>query len=564
MKGVLPVAITWHMHQPYYKHPQTSEFVLPWVRLHASKDYLHMARLAQEFPGVKVNFTMVPSLRDQLDDYAQGAEDEDIRLTLRTVEAELEPEEKRHMLSRFFSIHYSNVIERHDEYRRLLQVASAAQGRAELLSDEYFVDLALWFNLAWLDPDDIAGDERLTELKDKGTGYTRDDVRYVLQRQRMVASGVPHLYRRLERDGQVELLTVPYYHPILPLLIDTNSALRADPHAVAPDPPFQFGEDAAYQLTEAVAAHRRVFGKRPRGVWPSEGAISPEAADAIAGAGLEWFASDEGVLARSVGMEFHRDDIGSVLEPAVLYRPYRLRHGGAAIFRVRVLSDRIGFAYGTMSPHEAVGEMIWKLERARERLPDDGGPYLASIVLDGENAWEGYPNNGNDFLRRLYGTLEADKRFETVRVSDYLEKNPPTTELPQLHSGSWIDANYRVWIGEESHARAWSALERTRSFAQRQWGALSDMPPSVRRPLLVAEGSDWFWWYSSRNSSREDAVFDSLFRANLEVIWWFAGSEPPDELRRPLLEPARVAEEAVPRGGTMLPGAEDKGEPAGG
>jgi alpha-amylase/alpha-mannosidase (GH57 family) len=557
MKGKLPVAIIWHMHQPYYRHPQTSEFVLPWVRLHASKDYLHMARLLQEFPRVKANFTMVPSLRDQLDEYARGADDEDTRVTMRTVDGDLTVEEKQHMLRRFFSIHHGNVIHRHEEYRRLLDLAQAAKDRTELLSDDYFVDLALWFNLAWLDPDDISSDSRLLALRDSGRGFSREDVRYVIGRQRLMASGVPHLYHRLEHDGQIELLTVPYYHPILPLIIDNRSALRADPNAIIPDPPFSYPDDAAFQLEEAIASHERSFGRKPRGTWPSEGSISPEAADAIFKSGLEWFASDEGVLGRSIGVELKRDDIGALLEPQLLYRPFRT-HGGQAIFRDRELSDRIGFMYGDMTPHDAVGDMIWKLERARDRLPDDGGPYLASIILDGENAWEQYPNNGNDFLRYLYGTLQNDERFETVRVSEFLDRSPATVELPELHTGSWIDADLKVWIGEPAHARAWSALERTRRFAQEQWGPLRHMPKSVRQPLMVAEGSDWFWWYSSRNSSPEDAVFDALFRANLEVVWWYAGAEPPDDIRQALLDPNRLAAVAG-RGGAMLPGREQYG-----
>ena len=557
MNGKLPVAIIWHMHQPYYRHPQTSEFVLPWVRLHASKDYLHMARLLQEFPGVKAHFTMVPSLRDQLEDYARGADDEDTRVTMRTVDGLLTSEEKEHMLRRFFSIHHGNVIHRHDEYRRLLQLGMATRDRPELLSDDYFVDLALWFNLAWIDPDDITSDARLDELRRKGQRYTREDVRYVIGRQRMMASGVPHLYHRLEHDGQVEILTTPYYHPILPLIIDSRSALRADPNAIIPDPPFAYPDDAAFQLEEAIASHERSFGKKPRGTWPSEGAISPEAASAIFKAGLDWFASDEGVLARSVGVELKRDEVGGLLEPQLLYRPYRIPGGGTAIFRDREISDRIGFLYGDMSPHDAVGDMIWKLERARERLPDDGGPYLATIILDGENAWEQYPNNGNDFLRYLYGTLQQDERFETVRVSDFLDQTPANVELPNLHTGSWIDATLGVWIGETAHALAWSALERTRRFAQEQWGALRYMPKSVRQPLMVAEGSDWFWWYSSRNSSPEDAVFDALFRANLEVVWWYAGAEPPDDIRTSLMDPNRLAAVAA-RGGAMLPGTREQ------
>ncbi len=550
MNGKLPVAIIWHMHQPYYKDPQTREFVLPWVRLHASKDYLHMARLLQEFPGVKVHFTMVPSLREQLEDYARGADDEDTRVTMRTVEGQLAPDEKRHMLRRFFSIHHGNVISQYDEYRRLLQMAMVSGDRPELFSDDYFVDLALWFNLAWMDPGDIDADDKLAALRARGRNFTREEVRYVIGRQRFMASGAPHLYHRLERAGQVEILTVPYYHPILPLLIDSGAARRSDPEALLPEPAFRHAEDAAVQLEEAVASHQRAFGVRPRGVWPSEGSVSPEAADAIAAAGLQWFASDEGVLARSLGTELHRDEMEALLQPELLYRPYRLRNGACAIFRDRVLSDRIGFAYGGMDPGDAVNDLIGKLARARERLPEDGGPYLAPIILDGENAWEGYPNNGNDFLRRLYGALERDDRFETVRVGEYLEANAPRAELEDLHSGSWIDANYRVWIGERTHLAAWTALEMTRSFAERQWGSLRQMPPNVRQALMVAEGSDWFWWYSSRNSGPEDAVFDALFRANLEVVWWFAGGEPPEIVRQPLLEPGRMGA-AV---GAMLPG----------
>jgi len=557
VNGKLPVAIIWHMHQPYYRHPQTSEFVLPWVRLHASKDYLHMARLLQEFPGVKAHLTMVPSLRDQLEDYAQGADDEDTRVTMRTVDGTLTADEREHMLRRFFSIHHGNVIHRHDEYRRLLQLGMATRDRPELLSDDYFVDLALWFNLAWIDPDDIASDARLEELRRKGKQYTREDVRYVIGRQRMMASGVPHLYHRLEHDGQVEILTTPYYHPILPLIIDSRSALRGDPNAIISDPPFVYPDDAAFQIEEAVASHERSFGKKPRGMWPSEGSVSPETATAIFKAGLDWFASDEGVLARSVGIDFKRDDVGGLLEPQLLYRPYRIPGGGTAIFRDREISDRIGFLYGDMSPHDAVGDMIWKLERARERLPDDGGPYLATIILDGENAWEQYPNNGNDFLRYLYGTLQTDERFETVRVSEFLDRTPANVDLPNLHTGSWIDATLGVWIGEPAHAKAWSALERTRRFAQEQWGALRYMPKSVRQPLMVAEGSDWFWWYSSRNSSPEDAVFDALFRANLEVVWWYAGAEPPEDIRTSLMDQNRLAA-VVGRGGAMLPGAGER------
>ena len=186
-------------------------------------------------------------------------------------------------------------------------------------------------------------------------------------------------------------------------------------------------------------------------MWPAEGAVSPEAADVMRAAGISWFASDEGVLARSLGTTIARDEIGALVDPGTLYRPYRLANGATVLFRDRVISDRIGFAYGGMTPHDAVGDLIWKLERARDRLPDDDAPYVALIALDGENGWEGYPNNGTDFLRYLYATLGDDDRFETVRISEFLAAEPARVELPVLHSGSWIDASFRIWLGEEIH-----------------------------------------------------------------------------------------------------------------
>src|SRR5438309_3677362 len=201
-----------------------------------------------------------------------------MRLTMRTVDGVLTAAARVHILRRFFSIHHGNVIHRYDEYRRLLQLAIAAGDRHELLSDDYFVDLALWFNLAWIDPDDIRSDARLTDLAERGQRFMREDVRYVIGRQRYMASGVPHLYHRLERDGQVEILTTPYFHPILPLIIDNRAALRADAHAELADPPFAYPDDAAFQLAEAMASHERAFGVKPKGVWPSEGPASPDAA----------------------------------------------------------------------------------------------------------------------------------------------------------------------------------------------------------------------------------------------------------------------------------------------
>jgi alpha-amylase/alpha-mannosidase (GH57 family) len=199
------------------------------------------------------------------------------------------------------------------------------------------------------------------------------------------------------------------------------------------------------------------------------------------------------------------------------------------IFRDHFLADQMSFKYQHLSAPDAADDLVHRLRTIRERLADDENPYLVPIVMDGENAWEAYGNNGDDFFRRLYAQISADSTLKTVTVSEYLSQFPPRAELPRVAAGSWINANFDTWIGERAHNRAWELLEQTRRAliaanvdaerTQRAWDE-----------LYVAEGSDWFWWYSPRNNSGQDKMFDELFRARLRRVYEIVGALAPLEL----------------------------------
>ncbi|MGE5730635.1 MAG: hypothetical protein ACM37U_01755, partial [Gemmatimonas sp.] len=388
--------------------------------------------------------------------------------------------------------------------------------------------------------------------------FTSADVAAIIGKHRELAARVIPFHRELAARGQIELSVSPYYHPILPLLIDQRSAHEALPSIPLPATLFAHPEDAAEQIRRAVDAHRTFFGADPLGLWPSEGSVSEELLDGV-GASFRWLASDEDILARSLGTAIGRDNEGNVTNPRVLYQPYTFARAGkprtatALIFRDHVISDRIGFAYQYMSARDAAAEMVYRLNRIRERIADQEHGYLVSIILDGENAWEAYDDNGDPFFRELYSAISNDSWLRTVTVDEYLRENPPREKLKRVAAGSWINGNFDTWIGEPAQNRAWELLAQTRD-ALASWHrdfALSDEDVVARAwdELYVAEGSDWFWWYSRRNNSAQNAMFDDLFRGHLQNVYSIIGLPTPDELKAPIL---KAAEENGERGITAL------------
>jgi alpha-amylase/alpha-mannosidase (GH57 family) len=536
----LSVLFLWHQHQPFYKDPLSNRYELPWVRLHASKDYYDMAALLEEFPKIRANFNLVPSLLVQLDDYANGkAQEKFLGLTLKAAQ-DLSFEDRIFLLTHFFMVHWENMIDPYPRYRELLEKRGRFLKGEDLarvqgyFKEQDWRDLQSWFTLTWFDPLWRERDEFIRGLHNKGKSFTEEEKQTLVQKQLAICGQIIHKHKELMDRGQIEVTTTPFYHPILPLLCDTDSAKMAMKQLLLPNERFVHPEDARTQVERALADYARRFGRPAQGVWPSEGAVSEEVAQLFADCGVRWIATDEGILARSVApVPFARED---------LYEPYRLERGGKSLqifFRDHELSDAIGFVYASWRTEDAVNDFIKRLHDIRRRLKERDGtqprPHVVPVILDGENCWEYYAQDGLPFLRLLYQRLSEDPLLQTVRASDYLEQHPPIKTLPRLWSGSWINNNFAIWIGHSEDNRAWDLLSRTRQFLTRH---LTDHPELAQssqaalawEEIYIAEGSDWCWWLGEDHSSASDDMFDYLFRKHLMNVYTVLSVNIPEDL----------------------------------
>lgn len=542
------LAFLWHMHQPRYRSAVAGGLRLPWVRLHAAAAYHDMALLLERHPKIRATVNLSPSLLDGIHDYLdEGIEDEHERLTLRPP-AELSAEERAWLVQHFFSVHWANVLERMPVYRRLLdkrgrEAPVAPLRRAELAAsfdDAELRDLQLLFNLAWLGAE-ASKDPALRPLVERATrdegGFSEEEKRLVIEKQRAILGEVLPAWRRLQARGQVELLVSPYHHPILPLLIDSQFAKRSMREARLPER-FCFPADAERQIVLALDRVERELDVRPAGLWPPELAVCPEILPLAARAGIRYLVSDAEILFHSL------DDRGSTPGRRRLCQPYRAG-ALALVFRDASLSDAIAREYASWPDPEAAAADFLQRVRATgaSAIVDGGAPPLVTIALDGENPWEAYPRRGADFLEALYRQLAADDSIATTTVGDYLAAHPPTVGIDHLHSGSWIEANFAIWIGDPDKNRAWNLLTRARRRLARAQTAAELPPPeldAILDHLLCAEGSDWFWWMGEPFSSAEELTYEELFRDQLASVYRRLGDRPPADLSRPIAHGAVV------------------------
>jgi alpha-amylase/alpha-mannosidase (GH57 family) len=525
------VAILWHMHQPYYEDLATREHVLPWVRMHALKDYYGMVALLDEFPQVQLTFNLVPSLLVQLEAFAEEhARDWHLELGLKPA-VTLTENERAIALAEFFHAPRGRMIELYPRYAELLQKRDFH--RAAYTTQDY-LDLQVWHKLAWVDPFYLDRDPRVRRLVDTQRNFTEEDKLELREIELEILRRVIPAYRAAAERGQVELSTSPFYHPILPLLCDTDIYLRTHPSASVPRPPFRRPEDAAEQLHRARECHKRLFGDEPAGVWPSEGSVSDAVVELAAAEGFAWMATDEAILGLSIGREFRRDAQGRLENPEALYRPYAVRAGTsqiACMFRDHALSDLIGFVYSGWKSEAAASDFVGRLADAGRRFSTAAGGEEATIaiILDGENAWEHYEGGGRPFLRALYAKLSSHPELRTVKMSHAAARSP--RPLNGIFPGSWIDGNFFIWIGHSDDLRGWRQLREAREIFDRM--AASATPgdrEQARKELLIAEGSDWFWWYGEDHSSEHDLEFDDLFRRHLRNVYQMLGQPIPEEL----------------------------------
>ncbi|MFK5925918.1 MAG: glycoside hydrolase family 57 protein [Desulfuromusa sp.] len=517
----LKVCILWHMHQPDYRDPVSGQTLLPWTWLHGVKDYSEMLETIVE-TDARVTVNLVPSLLEQLERYANG-EDHDRWLELLSCKPEeLAEAERQFMVEHFFSVNEETQILTHARYHELfLQRGKGAHPEAQSFNDQDLLDLQVWFLLAWTGYHLRKRSQFIAELLQQGTHFREEQKQQLLNCCHDEVKRTLQFHRQLEESGQIEISVTPYAHPILPLLCDLHTAQEPSPGLPLPATEFRYPEDARLQVREGLKTAARIFGQRQRGMWPAEGGVSEAAVKILAEEGALWAATDEDILARSLA--------GGLADRSKLYQPYQYSDL-PLLFRDRELSDRIGFLYAGWKGTEAVNDLLERLQGIARLAP--GG--TVAIILDGENCWERYADNGYPFLRDFYQALSQAPELEMSTIKDALSQSKPVS-LDRLAAGSWIRSDFTTWIGHPEENRAWELLHQARQdvLTDDVHYALDhpDEPLSdLVRELLRAEGSDWFWWYGDEHTSTQADIFDRLFRRHLEGLYHVQGVSAPAQL----------------------------------
>ncbi len=535
----LSLAIYWHMHQPVYEIEGT--YLMPWARLHAVKDYLDMILILERFPKLKLNFDVVPALMDTVVDYTSGKHDIHSELSVSDVN-NMSGEEKAFILNNFFSSKFETMIYRSENYKNLYQKRFSKDiCNPDEFSSQEISDLMALFNLVWIDSVHYNRYPRLQELWDKQYNYSLEDRVEIINIHRKIMEEIIPTYKKYVAEGRVEMTTSAYYHSILPILIDLKASTKST--LTTEGLPSNWGmiEDAKAQIKKALDRVEEIMGIRPKGFWPPELCLGPKTLSILAKEGIEWTISDEGILADSINFDFIRDFKGNLNDPYHLLKVYEYQTKTApidVIFRDRSIANLINFEYAGIDSKMAANDLYGKIKVMQNKLlvsPDD--THLLTIALDGENCWENYQNDGNEFLNNIYSLIENDENLETVLITDYIRNDKHKKTLNKIHSGSWIDKTFQYWIGESTKNKAWNYLKETHDVYENYAKENKDYPnlQVAYRELMIAEGSDWFWWYGEPNNSGQDYVFDYMYRERLKNVYIALGITPPEYLNESLI-----------------------------
>jgi alpha-amylase/alpha-mannosidase (GH57 family) len=529
----LNIAFVWHMHQPLYIDPGKKNFIMPWVRLHAIKSYNDMLEVIDKKTEANITFNFVPSLLYQIEEYLNGRSDKFYELS-RKPSSHLDYEDRIFILKNFFSCYWPTMVEKYPRYNELLGLRGRKPSPQKFLEAEKkltnrdFLDLQVWFNLSWLG---FAAQKNssIQELLKKGSGFNENEKDFVLNYHLMIMRDLIPRYRKKLEKKEIEISTTPFYHPIMPLLYDTDNSRKSNKFTRAPDR-FSYPQDVSAQLQKGVDYFYKTFGEKPRGLWPSEGSVCPEIIDFFSEAGFSWAATDESILFSSLD----HSDKDSLFQPYVTEfsnKPFNL------IFRHHQLSDRIGFVYKNNNPETAVSDFMGRLIQLKRHIGHTQNPPLLAIILDGENPWEYFHDGGETFLQNMYDEIISSNELKLTTISDYLAKYPPKKGLKKLHPASWINNDFGIWIGGAEENKAWNMLKKTREAidnAQKNKKTSSENISRAKESIYIAEGSDWFWWYGEQFHTDFSNEFDYLFRSHLQNVYDILGLPIPFEITQPI------------------------------
>jgi len=596
--------IIWHQHQPLYLDPESDQLQGPWVRTHGTKDYYDMAAMIERYPSIHFTVNLTSSLLLQLQAYYverlkpfvdvkknrvdakkyftqfAGKTDPWIDLALKPTEQFNEKDLNLLFKNSWNAFGVSEiVISRFPEYKLLRE--KYTQMGAKGMSRQDIREVKYWFYLALFDPDFIERPYKLvtgakidlTDIIKKNTdgtytlkkAVTEDECNRIIAETYKVLSAIVPVHKKLmyhpaRHKGQIEILTTPYYHPILPLIYDSNLAILCQPSHIMPAR-YHFPEDAEAQVAKAVCVYKKTFGTNPTGMWPGEGSVAHDIIPVFAHQGIKWVATDQKILERS------KPGNQPCFYPYAVFPEHDSKAKDAVIvvFRETELSDKIGFVYKNYQGEDAADDFIKSV--LKYAPANDEPDRLLTVILDGENAWEWYKydNDGKNFQNALYRKLTdlfETRQVITTTVTEYISGNPhrmipahPVETLNRIEwlwPGSWINANYDTWIGQSEKNKAWEYLSIARNDLENSGLRPPDpkrLPPkektkawyaySAWESMYAAEGSDWFWWYGTdQNTPAGEKPFDLAYITHLKKIYKFAelaGGKMPKREFKPIV-----------------------------
>ena len=546
----MKVVFCWHMHQPDYRDMLTGEYYFPWTYLHAIKDYVDMVAHLENYPQAHAVFNFAPILLEQLEDYAHQIDDHLAHQTplrdplLAALVAGKLPAAGTpgfaDIAGKCLRSHRERIIERFPAYRELADAVAMFEenpGSQRYVNDQFLIDLLVWYHLGWMGETVRRKDKRIKRLQEKEGGYSLDDRRELLRIIGEQLSSLGPRYRQLAQRGQIEICMSPYAHPIVPLLLDLKSAEQAMPGVALPKAPSYPGGEARarWHMEKGFETFERFFGFRPSGCWASEGALSDATLHLLDDCGFAWAATGDSVLHNSLRSE-ENTDIAATLNAngGAAHRVYQF--DGAKVncfFRDDGLSDLIGFKYATWHADHAVGDLIHHMENIA-RTTDATTDNVISIIMDGENAWEYFPENAYYFLDALYARLSDHPTLELTTYSRVLDEQKPTAAVvPHLVAGSWVYGTFSTWIGDKDKNRGWDMLCDAKQHVDKALSSNALAPErveQVKKQLALCEGSDWFWWFGDYNPAESVSDFEYLYRRHLMNLYSLIEKPAPDYL----------------------------------
>lgn len=537
------LAFVWHLHQPNYQTQTDDVMLMPWTRLNAVRTYSGMLKYLDKYPDLKLNFDISPVLLDALEGYANGTiNDIHSNLTLTPVE-ELTQDDMEFILNYFFDVDYNTCI---SKYPRYIDLYKRRFAKEEIDIDDFsmsgYSDIMTMFNLVWFTDEQIENYPEVKEIAEKGKHYTNKHREALIYAQRDIISKIIPNFKRYLSENRIDILTCPYYHPILPILSDMDAAKTLSLRNPLPGSDIKMPDCAKAQIVKGFKRTEEVFGYTPQGMWAPEQCISSDVVEMMAEAGIKWTLSDESILSATIHKDFVRDFKGFHQDPFDLCQTYSMSFGEdkeiRLIFRDAVLPNLISFEYPNYDAKTAAKDLYDRIKVVYNKFinaPHQN--HLLTIAMDGENAWRNYQDGGSAFLDELYKLISEDDTLETVKISDYIQSVEHVQKLDEIKTGSGVNRDFRFWTAEPTKNMAWRYLfnvyEDLKRFEQDDNISL-DLIRQAYEQLYTAQGSDWFWWFGEPNDSGQDHLFDYLFREHLKNIYVILGKPIPQNLEKPL------------------------------